>query len=73
MSSEIIGGVAVFLIGAIVVAMVKNSLNSLKLELQNMFVTKSVCQLQHEGDAREREDIRKNVQNHEDRLNAAKA
>lgn len=70
MTIQIMSGVVVVLVGAAVIGIVKSSMNGFILQLQKEFVSNDKCKLQHEGDAREREATRKNVQNHEDRLNA---
>jgi hypothetical protein len=68
---DILAGVIVLVIGAAVIGIVKATLASFVLDMQKVFVTKEICALQHKNDAEEREAIRKNSQNHEDRLNAA--
>ena len=84
---EIMAGVFIAVLGsaviAIVKASVKNSLNSLILALEERFVLRKDCdrqierdaeslKIQRERDAEERENIRKDLENHETRLNLAK-
>lgn len=84
---EIFAGVFIVVLGSAVVAIVKasvkNSLNTLILSLEERFVLRKDCdrqlerdaeslKMQRERDAEERENIRKDLENHETRLNLAK-
>jgi hypothetical protein len=70
---DILAGVAIMLIGAGVLAIVKAQLNSLKFELLSIFVSRETCELVQEKSAEERESMRKDIQNHEERLNSVGA
>ena len=70
---DILAGVAIMLIGAGVLAIVKAQLNSLKFELLSIFVSRETCGLVQEKSAEERESMRKDIQNHEERLNSVGA
>ena len=84
---DILAGVFIMVLGSAVVAIVKssvkNSLNTLILSLEERFVLRKDCdrqiehdseslRIQRECDAEERENIRKDLENHETRLNLAK-
>jgi hypothetical protein len=84
---DILAGVFIMILGSAVVAIVKasvkNSLNTLILSLEERFVLRKDCdrqlerdaeslRIQRERDAEERENIRKDLENHETRLNLAK-
>ena len=50
---------------------IRAGFNALILELQEKFVLRGNCQRDMDFNAKEREEDRKNIQNHEERLNSA--
>jgi hypothetical protein len=70
---DIIAGLVILLIGSAVVAIVKSSLNGFILQLEERFVTIKDCGKQIQNDAKEREFIRIDIQDHEERLNHIRA
>jgi hypothetical protein len=66
---DILAGVMVLVVGAAVIFIVKASLKSFILDMQLVFMTLSMCGEKHKALAEERESIRKDIQNHESRLN----
>jgi hypothetical protein len=73
MTPEIVSGLVVVVVGAAVIGIVKASMNGMVLELQKQFVTRIECTKEHNHLAEEREDVRKDIQNHETRLNSVGA
>jgi hypothetical protein len=76
-TSEIFIGVCVIVVGAAVIAIAKTAIEGfiswLKLQITESLkgvVPVLACDKQHQYEAEERESDRKNIQNHEDRLNA---
>lgn len=65
----VIAGVAVAVIGAMILKMVRASLDSFILELQNRFVSQVDCTLKHDAYVSEIQSLKTVDQNHEARLN----
>jgi hypothetical protein len=70
---EFIPGIVVAVLGAGIIAIVKSTLDGFILRLEDRMMTRRECLKQHDADSEERESIRNNIQNHEERLNAAGA
>ena len=70
---DILAGSIVIAIGAAVIAIVKSSLNGFILSLESRFVGQKACDKQHVEDARSREYMRKDIEDHEQRLRQAGA
>jgi len=64
----IISGIAISLLGGLIVFVIKSTLKGFILDMQDKFTTIAVCELKHKSLAEERESMRDDIQNHEDRL-----
>lgn len=70
-TSDIIAGIVIIIVGAAIVTSVKSALKGMLVELDDRYVKRGECQREHERMAEERESIRTDIQNHEDRLREA--